>query len=71
MGLTLCTWMLESACNARAHYVILPALLHIQGHAGLFKLAPALLTQQGSPSAPLLSRCQKDLRLLSLAEERA
>lgn len=32
---------------------------------------PALLTVHGSPSVPLLCRCQKDLRLFSLAEKRA
>lgn len=63
--------MLEAACAARSLLVILPTLLHSQGQAGLFKLAPALLTLQGSPSVPLLCRCQKDLRLFSLAEKRA
>lgn len=71
MGPILCTRMLEAAHAARSFLLIFPTLSRSQGQAGLFKLDPALLTLQGSPSVPLLCRCQKDLRLFSLAEKRA
>lgn len=57
--------------NTRSLFVILPTVLRSQGQARLFKLAPTLLTLQGSPSELLLCRCQKDLRLFSLAKKRA
>lgn len=54
-----------SCPSSQVFLLILPTLLRSQGQAGLFKLAPEPLTLQGSPSVPLLCRCQKDLRLFS------
>lgn len=60
-----------SCLSSQVFLLILPTLLRSQGQAGLFKLAPEPLTLQGSPSVPLLCRCQKDLRLFFLAKKRA
>lgn len=52
-------------------FVTLPALLDFQGQAELFNLASALLTMQDNLLVCFLCRCQKDLRMFSLAEQRA
>lgn len=52
-------------------FVTLPVLLDFQGQAELFNLASALLTMQDNLLVCFLCRCQKDLRMFSLAEQRA
>lgn len=52
-------------------FVTLPALLNSQEQAELFNLASALLTMQDNLLVRFLCRCQKDLRLFSLAEQTA